>query len=188
MTNINNFEPLENYPHRICLDIVHSISKYTKHKTVCNIGCGAGDLLEFLKINDLCNDVIGIEKTNRIDKNKKYIIHGNALKITNFPEADVYIMCLGPNFPYEKILPKLKNECTIIYLDSSEKNQNIFSNYNDIELIEKKSYEYDETKFINKNNLDDHNEQLLKIPSQESIWTVQGSRIYCVYRYNVNKK
>ena len=43
------FKPIEKYPHRICLDIINSLKKYITNKIVCDLGCGAGDLLEYIR-------------------------------------------------------------------------------------------------------------------------------------------
>ena len=65
---MNNLEfiPIERYPNRCALDIVDNIMEYIKDKVVCDIGCGAGDLLEYMKLRNLCKEVKGIE----IDPNR----------------------------------------------------------------------------------------------------------------------
>ena len=47
------FIPIEKYSDRICLDIVDSFKKYITNKVVCDLGCGAGDLLEYIKFNNI---------------------------------------------------------------------------------------------------------------------------------------
>jgi hypothetical protein len=175
--NKESFISVEDFPHRICLDVAHVIHKYTKNKSVCDIGCGAGDLLEYLKINNLCDKVIGIEKTNRINKNKEYLIYKDALTMDKLPHADVYIMWLGANFPYEKILKKIIGPKIIIYLEGLESNQTTFANYKGVKLIETIHYDYDETKFTNK-PIDD---ALIKINNR---WALKGKRLCGVYDYS----
>ena len=91
------FKPIEQYPHRICLDIVDSLKQYITNKIVCDLSCGAGDLLEYIKFNNITKNVIGIECSNRICLDRKYIIQGNLFNI-DIPKADVYIIWLGKRF------------------------------------------------------------------------------------------
>ena len=37
--------PIQKWPERTPLDVIKSISHHLKDKSVCDIGCGAGDLL-----------------------------------------------------------------------------------------------------------------------------------------------
>ena len=41
-TNLNVLK--EKYPHRICLDIVENFKNILKGKTICDLGCGSGDM------------------------------------------------------------------------------------------------------------------------------------------------
>ena len=96
--NNHQFISIERYPHRTPLDISNVISKYTRDKIVCDIGCGAGDILEFLKLNNLCKDVIGIETNSiRHEETRKYITHADIFDIP-LPDADVYLLWFGETF------------------------------------------------------------------------------------------
>ena len=77
-----SFIPIEEYPNRIALDIVDYISTYIENKIVCDIGCGAGDLLEYIKHRNLAKEVKGIEiTTERYIKERTYIQNGDVLKL-----------------------------------------------------------------------------------------------------------
>jgi hypothetical protein len=178
----NRFYPIEKYPYRIPLDISKVIKKYTENKIVCDLGCGSGDLLEFLKINNFCKDVIGVEITkNRYVKNRKYIINDNMFNIP-MPDADVYILWLGGKFPYNKIFERIKSNKIIIYMDSSEDNHKNFEKYNGIKLIEKIIYKYNEEKFVKKDNLKNYIKELKKL--QNPNWTIKGERFVKIYKFN----
>lgn len=180
---MNSFIPYEDYPNRICLDIVNHFKEYTKNKIVCDIGCGKADLLEYLKINNLCKDVIGIElNKKRYPTDRKYVINDNALKMV-IPDADVYIFWIGVEFPYDKILNNFTKEKIIIYMDSKEEHQQIFSKYNGISLIKKINFEFDETKFINKNKLKEKKIEFEKLSKINKTWKIKGERHFAIYKY-----
>jgi len=163
------FVPIESYPERMPLDISSSISKYTRDKVVCDLGCGAGDLLEFLKVNNMCKDVVGVERDrNRYTPTRDYIIHADIFSIP-LPEADVYLLWIGSRFPYNKIFEKMKSNKIIIYMDGLEANHTEFELNKGIHLIESTSYSYDESVYS-------------KIPVRRP-WTTKGERIVKIYDY-----
>ena len=134
------FIPIERYPHRCGLDIVDNIMEYIKDKVVCNIGCGAGDLLEYIKLRNLCKEVKGIEiNPNRYVKDREYIKYGDALH--GFPDADVYLLWLTDDFPYEDIFKQIKEEKIIIYMDGFEQHhEKLQKRINRLSLIESINY------------------------------------------------
>ena len=131
------------------------------------LGCGAGDLLEYIKFNNVTKNVIGIECSDRICLDRKYIIQGNLFDI-DIPKADVYIMWLGKNFEYKKNFKKLKNNSLIILLDSAEENHILFENYQEVELLDKIIYTYDENKFIKHLNYNDYINELQNFTKNKS--------------------
>jgi hypothetical protein len=173
------FKPIQAFPERIPLDIVEHFREYIVDKTVCDIGSGAGDILEFMKFNNLCKEVKGIEIDNKFKNlciNRQYIKIGDVFNL-GIPEADVYLFWLGVQFPYEKILDQIRSKKIIIYMDGSEDNHKIFQKYKGIKLIKEITYNYDEAKY-----------GLLKIPPHylkiNNKWSVKGTRIFKIYDYN----
>ena len=172
-----SFIPNEVYPYRIALDIVEHIASYIKDKVVCDVGCGSGDLLEYIKHKKYAKCVLGIEvdKNRASVKERQYIQLGDVFKL-GLPEADVYTLWLGVQFPYEQLFKQIENEKIIIYMDGAEINHQIFSNYKGITLIETINYEYNEEKFIPENQLEDWK---VKWPTRQS----KGTRLCKIYKY-----
>ena len=189
-----SFIPFEEYPNRIALDIVDYISTYIENKIVCDIGCGAGDLLEYIKHRNLAKEVKGIEiTTERYIKERTYIQNGDVLKL-GIPKADVYFLWLGGHFPYELLLKQMKEEKIIIYLDGFEEHHKLFNNYKGISLIETINFNFDEEKFVPENEFENWKKQLLikaqirykQHPTHPQNWTPKGTRLCKIYRYTPN--
>lgn len=190
--NNPEFIPIERYPHRCALDIVDNIMKYIKDKVVCDIGCGAGDLLEYMKLRNLCKEVKGIEiDPNRYVKDREYIKFGDALQ--GFPDADVYLMWLTDDFPYEDIFKQIKEEKIIIYMDGFEPHhEKLQKRINILSLIESINYKYDEEKFVPTNEFADWKQNLMEMirwrkanyPTHPNNWDPIGERMFKIYKYN----
>ena len=182
-THINNF-PIEIFPERICLDIVDNFKHIVKDKIVCDIGCGAGDMLEYLKLRKLCKEVKGVEiNQHRYNKNRKYVNFGDVFNI-GLPNADVYIIWLGINFPYEKLFNLFKKDAIILLLDSNDINHKEFQKYKNIKLIEMIDFNYDENNFINPNKKDEYINLLKnKYQSTNSNFKITGKRFFGVYQF-----
>jgi hypothetical protein len=150
---------------------------------LCDIGCGAGDLLEFLKINNFCKEVKGIEyNPQRYPKNRSYIIKGDFYK--GFPDADVYLMWLAyQNFDYEKLFNQMKDKKMIINMApndfANEEYFKDFAKYKGIKLIKINSYQFDESKYID--------EDINTIIVNDKTWELKGTRSYGVYIYDPSK-
>ena len=182
-TPLSSF-PTEIYPERICLDIVDHFKPYIKNKIVCDIGCGAGDILEYIRLRKLCKEVKGVEiQKTRYNKSRTYITFGDVFK-KGIPEADVYILWLGIGFPYGKLLQSLKKDVIIFLLDSKDRNHIEFQKNENIKLIQKISFNYNEINFINPDNKDKYIELLKKkYQSINSDFKITGSRFFCVYKF-----
>lgn len=189
-----NFIPIERYPDRIALDIVDYITTYIDNKVVCDIGCGAGDLLEYIKFRNLAKEVKGIEiTTERYIKERTYIQKGDVLKL-GVPEADVYFLWLGGHFPYELLLKQMKEEKIIILMEGFEDYHKLFNNYKGISLIETINFNYDEEKFVPENEFENWKKQLSinaqirfkQHPTHPQNWTHKGTRLCKVYKYTPN--
>ena len=183
-----NFNSKEEFPHRQPLDICDAIKHVVKDKVVCDLGCGAGDLLAYLKDRNLCKEVIGIEISPERYKKannalRHYIKFGDLLDM-ELPNADIYFLWVDANFPYEKIFDKIKKQKIIIYGDGSEDNHKKFQQYKGIELLESITYKYDESQFISKNRMEIYLKNLKKLQEINSSWTIIGSRICKIYRYS----
>tara|TARA_R110000850_G_scaffold143340_2_gene265656 strand:- start:171 stop:719 length:549 start_codon:yes stop_codon:yes gene_type:complete len=177
-----SFEILEQYPHRSPLDIGKSFGNIIKDKIVCDVGCGAGDLLECLRINGLCKDVKGIEcDRRRYCPEREYITLGNAYD--GIPDADVYIVWVG-DIDYENILRHIKHDAIIFYLDGSEENQTKFSTYKGISFMNRTEYTYDETPYIKPEHMTDYLTHLKEMQKINPNWTLAGKRFYCTYKWS----
>ena len=168
----------QKFPHRSPLDITEHIKKYTINKSVQDLGCGAGDILECLRVSKYAKSVHGVEKKD-FKTGRKYIVTGDIFD--NIIDADVYILWLGKNFDYNKLLSKVKSPSILIYLDGKEENQQIFSSHSGVKLIEKISYEYDESKWLKP---DEKFENLQHINPE---WKIKNNRSFKVYEYKRRK-
>lgn len=189
---IKNFNAIERYPHRNPLDIVDNITKYIENKVVCDIGCGAGDVLEYMKIRKLCKAVKGVENNpKRYVKERQYIQFGNVLEL-GIPNADVYLLWLSDGFPYENIFKQIKEEKIIIYMDGYELYQKNFQRrIKGLSLIESINYNYNEEKFVPKNELESWKKYLfekkkwreINYPTHPDNWNPIGKRLCKIYKY-----
>ena len=141
-------EIIEKYPHRMCLDIIDHFKDIIKDKVVCDIGCGAGDLLEYIKFHKLAKEVHGIERSKRYRKERKYVIHGDATKV-EIPQADVYLLWVESGFPYGSVVERLSKGSTIIYMDGDPRNHLFFKEdcKSLVKLEKMVEYNFDETKY-----------------------------------------
>lgn len=182
-TSITSF-PTEIFPDRICLDIVDQFKDIVKDKVVCDIGCGAGDILEYLRLRKLCKKVIGIEiNKNRYNPSRSYIQFGDVFQ-HGVPEADVYILWLGIEFQYKNLFASIKKDAIILLLDSAENNHQSFQKLNNIKLIKMIHFDYDENQFINPTNKETYL-QLLRSKYQaiNPNFKITGKRFFGVYQY-----
>ena len=184
-TPLSSF-PIEIWPDRICLDIVDHFRPYIKNKIVCDIGCGAGDILEYIRLRKLCKEVKGVEiNKTRYNKSRTYITFGDVFK-EGIPEADVYILWLGISFPYGKLLHSFKKDALIFLLDSKDRNHIEFQKNDNIKLVKKISFNYNEINFINPDNKDAYIKLLKKkYQSINSDFKITGNRFFCVYKYTI---
>ena len=178
-TYIDTF-PSEIYPKRMCLDIVDHFKEIVKDKIVCDVGCGSGDILEYLRLRKMCKQVKGFEINKaRYNVSRPYILFGDVFK-RGLPDADVYILWLGSNFPYEKLLAMMKKDAIILYLDSTESNHTEFQKLDNVKLIQKIYFTYDEHKFINPKNTNSYIELFNK---RYRHFKITGKRFFGVYQY-----
>jgi len=171
----------------MCLDIVDNYKDIIKNKIVCDIGCGSGDLLEYIRLKNLCKEVKGIEiNINRYNQNRKYIKFGDVFQV-GLPDADVYIIWLGILFPYEKLLKLIKKNVIILLLDSKDKDHKEFQKLKNIKLINIVDYNYDENNYINPNNKKAYLKLLEdKYLSINSDFKITGKRFFGLYQYQYN--
>ena len=90
-----DFKPAENFPHRSPLDLVESVKDLIEGKVVCDLGCGAGDLLR--AASKYASKVIGVEQNpTRVAAGQDNDVE---IKVSNFfsdlPKADVYFCWVG---------------------------------------------------------------------------------------------
>lgn len=182
-TSISSF-PTEIYPNRMCLDIVDHFKNIVKDKVVCDIGCGAGDILEYLRLRKLCKQVKGIEiNENRYNPDRSYIQCRDVFQ-HDVPEADVYIIWIGINFAYKKLFTLIKKDAIILLLDSAENNHQEFQKLKNIKIIKMVYYDYDENNFINPNNKQRYMNKLKNEYQRiNPNFKITGKRFFGVYQY-----
>jgi len=85
-----NFQPREQYPKRGPLSIAEALRPFVKDKVFCDLGCGAGDILELLV--PYAEKVIGLERSglrNELARGRSFELRtGNFF--VEIPDADVY--------------------------------------------------------------------------------------------------
>jgi SAM-dependent methyltransferase len=178
------FYPIEIFPNRNPISICDYFKDYIKDKSVCDIGCGAGDILEYLRINKLCKEVSGIEiSPERYVKERLYITLGNAFN--GIPVADVYYIWQCRNFPYEKIFKQFREDKLVIIANGSEKNHELIENIKGLTLVKKVIYEYDEEKFTRPENLEEYKKSLTQFQKINAEWLIKGKRFFKIYNYKV---
>jgi hypothetical protein len=146
-TNLKH--PIQKFPFRTPLDIVKTIAPIVEGKVVCDIGCGCGDIL--YEMRNICKQIIGIEhnivfkkKIDNLGVDRSFIKWGDLFEV-RIPEADVYFLWLtSDRNKNKKVIGELKMGSILIDATSGI---DLFGNYDDLELLEKLEYEYDETKY-----------------------------------------
>lgn len=100
------------YPQRSPLIVAEAIKDIIKDKTVCDVGCGEGDLMkEFAKY---AKNVIGIEKNPdrlKVAVSNGFNVRGGDARI-RLPEADVYYVWMGRIFMTE-VTPLIENKMIV---------------------------------------------------------------------------
>lgn len=138
---------LEDFPHRNPLDICKHLHKYIDGKVLLDIGCGKGDLLEHIRVNKLCKEVIGIEfDPNRWVSERPYIIQDSVFNITELPKCDVIFLWLGGAFDYQSLLHKIKQSKNIsndVIIINATSVTDILINFMQYDLILNEIIEYD---------------------------------------------
>lgn len=180
---MKNIVQIECYPYGSPFDVVNVLKPFIKNKIVCDIGCGAGDILEYIRVNDLCKEVKGIEKSKkRYVKKRKYIIYGDVFK-NEIPFADVYLMWLGKDFDYDLLFDNLKHNCLIINLDGHLVTKEKLDNNKKLVYQDTINYHFDETKFID--NIDEYNEKIVSVFKKINVsFDIKGERKITVYDFN----
>ena len=146
---------LEVFPYRSPLSIVDDFKETIKNKSVCDLGCGAGDLLVRMKQVG-AKDIIGLEINNRklnlAHKNMRTFVLKKDFLNDEIPDCDVYFIwiCSLLTNVYELINRIKPNKTIIICSYNGAKNYTElnFKNTNIMNLVNYKKYinhYYDET-------------------------------------------
>tara|TARA_R110000782_G_scaffold23146_4_gene60825 strand:- start:44 stop:622 length:579 start_codon:yes stop_codon:yes gene_type:complete len=154
--------PIQKWPERTPLDVIKSISHHLKDKSVCDIGCGAGDLLYEIRRTGLSNNIVGVELQYKfiqmIEKvgstDRDYIIRNDFTKI-DIPKADVYLIWIDESDfnnnhkcddCHDIILGGLPNSI-IVDLSNDPSESHLKKMEEKLYLIEKIDYDYNEEKY-----------------------------------------
>jgi SAM-dependent methyltransferase len=133
---------LQEYPYRSPMHLVDAVKDLIENKSVCDVGCGMGDILEYIKV--YAKDVVGFENYQPFvnvahQNNRPYVIKQDLTLLSTLPDADVYFMWTGDTLMNDMI-NKMKKDCIIICGTSQF---NPITNLN-CKLIEKRTYHYNE--------------------------------------------
>ena len=137
---------LQDFPYRTPLNLVDSIRDLLKDcKLVCDIGCGCGDILEYIRTTTNAN-VIGYELfesfVNLAKKSGRNYIHLADVTKIELPDADIFYMWTSYdllNAIVKKLPPGKIVVCGISCLDKD------LIKDNNLTLLEHRTYEYNET-------------------------------------------
>jgi hypothetical protein len=188
----------ENFPNRSPFDVCERIKIYTQGKTVCDLGCGAADLLEYMLTNNFCETAVGIEQNvarfrKAINAGRNYVIFGDMYQI-DLPRADVYLIWFAHHAPYVELLKRIKNpdDCVIICFNEP---QTVFSDPTAeiLEQVEMIYYYYDESPHMIESLFDStlkFDPKINKIfqPAKNKYHDLMGVRICGVYRFKDGAK
>ena len=154
MSEGDSFKPQEKWPLRSPLDVYKAISPYTLGKRVCDLGCGKGDILAYLKANGYCSEIFGIElHADRLPEGRPYVKQGNFLTAP-IPEADVYLLWAGPEVWQSHIgilVNRLPHGALLIDLTGNKlllEGNRIRCEELGMEFVALKSYEYSEKEVV----------------------------------------
>ena len=157
-----NPHPIQKWPERTPLDVIKPISHHLKDKSVCDIGCGAGDLLYEIRRTGLSNNIVGIELQYKfiqmIEKmgstDRDYIIRNDFTRIP-IPKADVYLIWIDESDfnnnhkcddCHDTILDSLPNSI-IVDLTNTPSESHLKKMEEKLYFVEKIEYDYDEEKY-----------------------------------------
>jgi len=186
----DSFEPIERFPERTPLDIAYAIRDVVEGRKLCDVGCGAGDVLEYCRREKICREVVGVEMdASRYVQQREYVRYGNVFDI-GLPDADVYYVYVG--LPIDRLLQLIKKKSILVCGDGNQAVHDAITSLPGITLVRRGLYDYDETRFIAEGQLDAYVADLAVAeagrPSPppgkvQPLWTVSGIRLYAVYSY-----
>jgi|TARA_R110000796_G_scaffold139850_1_gene256005 hypothetical protein len=168
--------PIQKWPERGPIDLVTTITSYIEGKTVCDIGCGAGDLLYEMRRLGLTDNIIGIENDNffydhmeaKEVVDREFLIRANFTEIS-IPKADVYLLWVPFDY-YPHIIQMISPSIVIDCIQGGEGHKEIMSR---LTFIEEITYQYDERPYSEKGKL--------KNNYRGENWPLQGERTITVY-------
>ena len=181
------FRSIERFPFRNPIDLADHINHIISGKVLCDIGCGAGDILEYCRIKNYCTKVIGVECNHkRYVEGRDYIRRGDIFQM-DIPVADVYFLWHGRSFPFSRLLRKLKREAIIINGGGDTgpgSSHNKILETPGILFISHSTYPYDERKYVPKEEMTAYLRRLQKMAKEvNQNWTIVGSRDCRVYKF-----
>lgn len=142
--------PIQNYPFRQALGVVKYLIPYIKNKSVCDLGCGCGDIL--VEMQKHAKSIVGIENDLRfkqaiedVEEERKFIIWGDLFEV-DIPKCDVYFIWISSDKKMNEKIINLLEEGVII-IDPTIR-LDLFSGNKNLELIDTIECSYDESEYI----------------------------------------
>ena len=143
----NEMNYLQQFPYRSAIALVDTIKDIIKDKFVIDIGCGCGDILEYMRHNNITQNVLGYELHEQFVKsahaNGRLYIRNENVTLIDIPVADVYYLWTSPDL-LTIMIDKLPQNAIVITSNNSPHIDYIHLNPK-LEFIESRTYTYDET-------------------------------------------
>jgi len=142
--------PVQNYPYRQPMDIVKPLIPYITNKSVCDIGCGCGDVL--FELGKHASEIFGIEfnmefknQLEKIGVDRSFIKWGDVFE-TEIPKSDVYYIWISSDVSLNRRIIDLLPKDSLV-IDATARLE-LFSEFKDLKLIEKIEYKFSEESLI----------------------------------------
>lgn len=162
---------IQKYPERSPIDAIGAIKHLIKSKSICDIGCGSGDLLNEILKQEISVDVYGVELLSwKIPKSRPYITCGDYTAI-NLPQCQVYMLWLE-SVHYKTVVERLPSGSMVIDLTSKPSHEQRETFLQTCTLLEVIDYSFNETEFG------------MSSGYTEEKWPLVGTRKIFVYRKN----
>jgi len=161
--------PAQKWPERSPLDLVPALSDILTGKSVCDIGCGAGDLLEEIRCLGISDKVVGIElMSSKVPASRRSHIICGDLRGMELPVCDVYLLWVNDDL--YSLVADLPSGSVFVDITSAPTEKQLAYLGTQGLLLEKREFKFDERR---------HG---LSEGFTEERWPLTGTRNVFIYR------